>query len=70
MIKNSILVLVFFLCTESVIQAQTLNVAIISSQNATCNGVCNGSASAQASGGTGSYTYLWSNGSELQGSQR
>ena len=37
-------------------------VSILSSTNITCNGLCNGTATALASGGTGPYTYVWSNG--------
>ena len=33
--------------------------------NASCNGLCNGTASVNPSGGTATYTYLWSNGSTL-----
>lgn len=36
--------------------------AIASSTNTSCNGVNNGTASANATGGTSPYTYLWSNG--------
>jgi gliding motility-associated-like protein len=36
---------------------QILSNAFVS--NASCNGVCDGSASANASGGTGPYSYLW-----------
>ncbi|MBN4066153.1 SprB repeat-containing protein, partial [Candidatus Amoebophilus asiaticus] len=34
----------------------------ISSSNITCNGACDGTASAAATGGTGAYTFSWSNG--------
>lgn len=34
--------------------------SIASSQNTSCTGGCNGVATAQASGGTGSYSYTWS----------
>ncbi len=39
-----------------------LLVTILSSTDASCNGVANGSATPSVSGGTAPYTYLWSNG--------
>ena len=45
------------------LKGQILNVSITSTQSVTCNGMCNGSVTATATGGTGNYTYLWSNGS-------
>jgi len=38
-----------------------LNIAITDSNDVSCNGVCDGSATVTAVGGTGLYTYLWSN---------
>ena len=60
-IKIPFLFLLIFLSIN--VFSQTLNVSITSSQNVTCNGMCNGSAVATATGGTGNYTYAWSNGS-------
>jgi gliding motility-associated-like protein len=47
--------------TTTISQATLLN-AIISTTNETCNYLNNGKASALASGGNGTYTYLWSPG--------
>lgn len=37
--------------------------ALVSSTDVTCNGECNGTAQISVSGGSGSYSYLWSDGS-------
>ena len=42
--------------------APTLEISIVSSQNVLCNGDATGSATAEASGGTPPYDYLWSTG--------
>jgi gliding motility-associated-like protein len=50
-------------CTRTVSFTITQPPPITATQsqvNLTCNGVCNGSATVVASGGTGTYTYLWS----------
>jgi hypothetical protein len=47
--------------TALVTQTPALNAAISASQNVACNGGNTGSATAAASGGTGPYTYAWSN---------
>ncbi|PCH97859.1 MAG: hypothetical protein COB85_02375 [Bacteroidetes bacterium] len=39
----------------------SLNIAITDSNDVSCNGVCDGSATVSAVGGTGAYTYSWSN---------
>ncbi len=43
-----------------------VSVTIAQQQNVTCNGGTNGGALANATGGTGTFSYLWSNGSTLQ----
>jgi sugar lactone lactonase YvrE len=49
--------------TASIIIAQptALVASITLDSNVTCNGLANGSASASATGGTGNYSYAWSN---------
>ncbi len=47
--------------TALVTQTPALNASISASQNVACNGGNTGSATAAASGGTGPYTYAWSN---------
>ncbi len=47
--------------TAIVTQTPALHAAISASQNVACNGANTGSATATASGGTGPYTYAWSN---------
>ncbi len=53
-------------CTASgtviVNQSPSVVASIAGTLPVTCNGGSNGSATAQATGGTGGYTYLWSNG--------
>lgn len=44
----------------SISEPNTLNSAITSSGNASCNGAANGSATVSVNGGTAPYTYLWS----------
>ncbi|MFN6039675.1 MAG: SprB repeat-containing protein, partial [Bacteroidota bacterium] len=44
-------------------KAQILNVSITNNQSVTCNGMCDGSVTATATGGTGNYSFSWSNGS-------
>jgi len=39
-----------------------LNISITDSTNVLCNGVCDGTATVSVVGGTGAYTYAWSNG--------
>lgn len=46
----------------TITQPSFLNAFISSSTNVACNGMSWGSATANASGGVGAYTYLWSNG--------
>lgn len=41
---------------------------LMSSTNASCNGVCDGTASVNASGGTGTFTYLWAPGGQTTAS--
>ena len=54
-------------CTKTtsatVVQTPVLNASIGTSTNVSCNGGNNGTASATVTGGTGTNTYLWSNGS-------
>ncbi|MFN5458387.1 MAG: T9SS type A sorting domain-containing protein [Bacteroidota bacterium] len=61
--RNLIILIFLFCLLVTNFRSQTLNVSISSSQNTICNGQCNGSASAIASGGTGNYSFTWSNGS-------
>ncbi|PCH93781.1 MAG: hypothetical protein COB85_06420 [Bacteroidetes bacterium] len=46
--------------TISIVSSSGLSLTVTSS-DALCNNSCDGSATAAASGGTGAYTYLWSN---------
>ena len=53
-------------CTDTAAFSITVTTgpsASVTGTNVTCNGGSNGTASVTASGGTSSYTYLWSNGS-------
>lgn len=51
--------------TSSVVVTVNANpTATASATNATCNGTCNGTATAIPSGGSGTYTYMWSPGSQ------
>ncbi|MEO6884517.1 MAG: gliding motility-associated C-terminal domain-containing protein [Bacteroidia bacterium] len=45
----------------NIVQPTALSV-IITATNVTCNGSCNGKTTANVTGGTGAYTYSWSNG--------
>lgn len=53
-------------CTSSssysLVQPQPINVSFPSVNNVTCFGANNGAITAQASGGNGNFTYIWSNG--------
>ncbi|MBI5539912.1 MAG: gliding motility-associated C-terminal domain-containing protein [Bacteroidia bacterium] len=46
-------------------QPTQVNVAIVSTTNATCSGICNGMATVSANGGTPGYNYVWSNSAVL-----
>jgi len=46
----------------SITEPPALNGAISDSVMVSCNGFCDGSATVAVTGGTGTYTYLWSNG--------
>jgi hypothetical protein len=50
----------------AVSQTPVLNAAISNSINVGCNGNSTGSATAQGNGGSGAYTYNWSNGANTQ----
>jgi uncharacterized repeat protein (TIGR01451 family) len=63
---RNILALVIAITTPAFVNAQALDITITNQQNSSCNGICDGSLTATASGGTGSYTYLWSQGASTQ----
>ena len=48
--------------TVVITEPSLLNAAIVTSSNATCNGICDASATVSASGGIGPHSYLWDNG--------
>jgi gliding motility-associated-like protein len=54
------------LCTATtsvtITQPGSVTATITSSTSVTCNGLANGSATVSASGGSGSYTYIWNDG--------
>ena len=56
-------------CTAVVSQANPLAVTLVNFTAPTCSGLNNGRATISVSGGTPSYSYLWSNGSTLQNPQ-
>jgi gliding motility-associated-like protein len=48
--------------TECISESSTLNSAVTSFTHPSCNSGCDGIATVQASGGSGSYSYLWNTG--------
>lgn len=52
--------LLFLLFAHLPAFAGGIAVAIMQQNNCTCNGACNGAATAQATGGIGPYSYVWS----------
>lgn len=51
-----------FIDSVNITQPSGINIGILSSSNATCNGDCDAIVNPSISGGTSPYTYLWSNG--------
>lgn len=50
---------ILFACLFFAFEGKALTVTIINSTPVTCFAVCNGTATCQANGGTGPYSYLW-----------